>query len=253
MEDKNLKNYLYQSLGQEVQPKRLDETIKCCIEIMRKQKVAKAEPRTSFLHYLSDVFRFEGIPIFVLQAVTLCIVCLTISSIADIPQNIPIFMPLFVLAVMPVLFKSQFYGMSEIESVTRASGAQIMLAKLVLAGAANLVCMTIILCLEVFLQNSCSELGQMLLYCLVPYLACMTGMLRVVRLQKKESISICMVIMLGSCVCWALTSRVIPWIYTTSAMGFWLIAFLVFSMFFIKEVFFIVEMRKEGKMYGIIA
>lgn len=253
MEDKNWRNYLYQSLGQEVQPKRLDETIKCCTEIMREQKAAKAEPRTSFLHYLSDVFRFEGIPIFVLQAVTLCIVCLTISGIADIPQNIPVFMPLFVLAVMPVLFKSQFYGMSEIESVTRASGAQIMLAKLVLAGAANLVCMTIILCLEVSLQNSCSELGQMVLYCLVPYLACMTGMLRVVRLQRKESILICMVIMLGSCVCWALTSRVIPWIYAASAMGFWLIAFLVFSMFFIKEVYFIVEMRKEGKMYGIIA
>ncbi len=100
------------------------------------------EPRTSFFHYLSDVFRFEGVPIFALQALTLFIVCLTIANVADIPQNIPVFMPLFVLAAMPVLFKSQLYGMSEIEAVTRASGAQIMLAKLVLAGAANLVCMT---------------------------------------------------------------------------------------------------------------
>lgn len=253
MKNRNLKNNLYHSLCQEVQPKRLDETIKGCTEIMREHKFLREEARTSFFHYLSDVFRFEGVPIFTLQAVTLFVVCLMITSVADIPQNIPVFMPLFVLAVMPVLFKSQFYGMSEIESVTRASGAQIILAKLVLSGAANLVCMTIILCLEVSLQNSCSELGQMVLYCLVPYLACMTGMLRVVRLQRKESISICMVIMLGSCVCWALTSRVIPWIYATSAMGFWLIAFLVFSMFFIKEVYFIVEMRKEGKMYGIIA
>ena len=253
MGDRNLENSLYHSLGQEIEPKRLDETIKGCTEIMREYKFSKEESRTSFFYYLSDVFRFEGIPIFILQAVTLLLVCLMITSVADIPQNIPVFMPLFVLAVMPVMFKSQFYGMSEIEAVTRASGAQIMLAKLVLAGAANLVCITIVLCLEVLLQNSYSELGQMVLYCLVPYLVCMTGMLRLVRLQRKESFPMGAAVMIGSCVCWAVTSRVIPWIYATSAIGFWLIAFFVFGMFFFKEVLFIVEMRKEGKIYGIIA
>ena len=253
MGDRNLENSLYHSLGQEIEPKRLDETIKGCTEIMREYKFSKEESRTSFFYYLSDVFRFEGIPIFILQAVTLLLVCLMITSVADIPQNIPVFMPLFVLAVMPVMFKSQFYGMSEIEAVTRASGAQIMLAKLVLAGAANLVCITIVLCLEVLLQNSYSELGQMVLYCLVPYLVCMTGMLRLVRLQRKESVPMGAAVMIGSCVCWAVTSRVIPWIYATSAIGFWLIAFFVFGMFFFKEVLFIVEMRKEGKIYGIIA
>ena len=253
MVDRKFENYLYQSLGKEVESKRLDETIKYCIEIVREQKFPKEEVQTSFFQYLSDVFRFEGTPIFVLEALTLFVVCLTISSIADVPQYIPVFMPLFVLAVMPVLFKSQFYGMSEIEAVTRASGAQIMLAKLVLAGAANLVCITIVLCLEVSLQNSCNELGQMILYCLVPYLVYMAGMLRMVRLQKKESIPIYAAVMLGSCVCWAMSSNVIPWLYTTSAVGLWIIAFVAFGIFFVKEISFIVEMRKEGKMYGIIA
>ena len=253
MKDRNLKNSLYHSLGQEIQPKRLDETIKGCTEIMKEYNLSKEEARTSFFHYLSDVFRFEGIPIFVLQAVTLFVVCLMITSVADIPQNIPVFIPLFVLAVMPVIFKSQFYGMNEIEAVTRASGAQIMLAKLILAGAANLVCITIVVCLEVSLQNNYSELGQMVLYCLVPYLVCMTGMLRLMRLQRKESVRMCAFVMLGSCICWSVTSKVMPWLYATSAIGFWLIAFVVFGMFFFKEVLFIVEMRKEGKIYGIIA
>lgn len=44
---------------------------------------------------------YKVIPIFGLQAVTLFIVCLTIASIADVPKNIPIFMPLFVLAIIP--------------------------------------------------------------------------------------------------------------------------------------------------------
>lgn len=94
MKDRTLKSNLYHSLGQEVQPKRLGETINYCTEIMKEQMFYKEEPRTSFFQYLSDVFRFEGIPIFILQAVTLFFVCLMIASVADIPQNIPIFMPL---------------------------------------------------------------------------------------------------------------------------------------------------------------
>ena len=38
MKDKNLKGYLQQSLGEEVQPKRLEETIKLCTEIVREQE-----------------------------------------------------------------------------------------------------------------------------------------------------------------------------------------------------------------------
>lgn len=253
MKDKNLKSYLQQSLGEEVQPKKLEDTIKFCAEIMREQQVPIVEPRTGFFHYLSDVFRFEGIPIFGLQAVTLFIVCLTIASIAEVPKNIPIFMPLFVLAIMPAIFKSQYYGMSEIEAATRASGAQIMLAKLVLAGSANLVCITLLLCMEIYLQNSCKEIGHMVLYCLVPYLVCMVTLLRLIRLRKKESLHICTIIMFSFCICWGVSARVLPWLYEASAMGVWVVTFLIFTAFFISEIYYIAEMRKEGKMYGIIA
>ncbi len=255
MKDKSMETILYRSLGQELQSKKLEETIKYCTEIMCEQMAERDEPRTTFFQYLSDVFRFEGITLFALQAITLFFVCVTIAGVADIPENIPVYMPLFVLTVIPVLFKSQIYGMSEIEAVTRASGAQIMLAKLVLAGAANLVCITVVLCLEVSMPNNSSNigLGQMVLFCLVPYLVCMTGMLRLVRLQRKESVWTCVVVMLGSSVGFAISTRIIPWLYVTSAASFWLIAFVVFGFFFVKEILFIVEMRKEGKMYGIIA
>ena len=78
MKDRTLKSNLHHSLGQEVQPKRLEETINYCTEIMKEQVLYKEEARTSFFQYLSDVFRFEGIPIFTLQAVTLFFVCLMI-------------------------------------------------------------------------------------------------------------------------------------------------------------------------------
>lgn len=253
MEDKSWKKYLQQSLGAEVQPKRLGETIKLCTEIMREQEAYQEEPRINFFHYLSDVFRFEGIPIVGLQAATLFIVCLTLVSVADIPKNIPIFMPLFVLAVMPVIFKSQYYGMSEMEAVTRASGAQIMLAKLVLAGAANLVCITVLLLMEVHLQHSYNEIRQMVLYCLVPYLVCMVALLHLIRLQKRGSIQICTIIMLSFCVFWGMSAKILPWLYETSAIGIWVVAFWIFAMFYINEIHYIAKIRKEGKMYGVIA
>ncbi len=253
MEDKDFKHYLHQVLNEKAEPKRLDETIRICTQIMQEQEVKKAEQRTGFFQYLSEIFRFEGITIIGLQAVTLLIVCLIISSLADVPENIPVFIPLFVLAVVPVLFKGQLYGMSEIEASTRASGAQIILAKLVLASAANLVCITVLLCLEVSLQNSGRELGQMILYCLVPYLLCMTFLLRFVRLQKKDGVVKCVIGILSFCICWGMSASMLPWLYEASAVGVWIIAFFVFSVFFTKEVYFIVKMRKEGKMYGIIA
>ncbi|MCM1046534.1 MAG: hypothetical protein NC417_13600 [Candidatus Gastranaerophilales bacterium] len=265
MSDKELKKYLRQELEKEYiltnvseydkEDVRLKETIKLCTEMMREQKLEKKKQedmRTSFVQYLSDIFRFEGIPVFGLQAATLFIICLIISTVTDIPRYIPSFMPLFVLTIMPVMFKCQYYGMSEMEAVTRASGSQIVLAKLILAGAANLVCMTLFIFYEIHLQDASGEIGQIILYCMVPYLVCMVGMLRSIRLRGRESIQICSVLVLGSCVCWGMFARILPWLYEASAFGIWMIAFLFFAAFFGKEIYFIVAMRKEGKIYGII-
>lgn len=256
MKDKRLEKYLQQSLGQEVkQPDRLEETVQLCTGMMRETlaKKSQEEPRIGFMQYLSDVFRFEGAPVLGLHAAVLFIICLILSTIVNFPEYIPVFIPLFALAAMPALFRSQYYGMSEIEAATRASGAQIVLAKLVLAGAANLVCMTVLVSVEVLLQNSYEETGRIVLYCFVPYLICMTGTLRLVRLRRREGIQICVVSAFGFCVFWGVLAKSAPWLYEISAFGIWFIAFLCFAALFGKEIYFIITMRKEGKMYGIIA
>lgn len=265
MKDRNLKAYLRQSLQQEVdQPAgkpgsnsaKLEETVRLCIGVMREQREAEKsqeEPRIGFAQYLSDVFRFDGMPVLGLHAAVLFIICMILSTAVNIPKCIPVFMPLFVLAAMPAMFRCQYYGMSELEAATRASAAQIILAKLMLAGAIDLVCMTILISFEVYLQNSCKEIGQMILYCLVPYLVCMVFVLRLLRLRRKENMQISVVFVLSSCVLWGWLAKAMPWLYEASAFGIWIVAFLFFAAFFIKEINFIITMRKEGKMYGIIA
>lgn len=249
-----LRKTLKQSFREEIQPEKLEETIKLCTNIVRKQKNNIEEnERTGFWQYLSDVFRFDGFPILGLQAAVLLFVCLNISFIAGEPANIPIFMPLFVLALLPVLFRSQYYKTSEIEAATRASGAQIVLAKLLLAGGANLVCITILLWLEISLQNSAVETGQLILYAIVPYLVCMALLLRNIRLQKNKNIQTCALEILGLSTCSGIAAKTLPKIYEASAMGIWITAFLIFGAFFLKEFIYILEMKKGGKIYGTIA
>lgn len=233
-------------------PAKLEETIQKCIQIVHDQNVQKEEPRLQFWGYLSAVFRFDGIPILGLQAVIFLLVCLVMGIFACEPKSIPMFMPLFVLVPMPVMFRGQYYKMSEIEAVTRTSGAQMMLARLILAGAANLLGMTGLLSVEVYCQNAGKELEQMILYCIVPYLICMILMLRMIRLRKKVNMAVSTAGIFGFCVFWGGLAKAVPWLYQTSAIGIWIIAAVFFALFFIKEIYYVVETRKEGKMYGII-
>jgi len=247
MKEKKLKVYLREALKETSPPRRMEETISLCRARVRDYPAAEREERTDFFGYLSDIFRHEGMRVFGLQALALLIACLGIFGISE-NAVIPFFAPIFSLAAIPVLFRAQMHGMSEMEAATRASGAQVVLAKLVLAGASDLVCLTVFLCLEVRLRNAWEEIGQMILYVLVPYLSCMVFMLRRIRLRRRESLWQCVM----AWAFWGLSAKLFPWLYELSAMGVWVTAFLVFGGFFIKEIRFIWEMRKEGKMYGTI-
>lgn len=254
MKARKMEEYLQDSLrqGEEGHPTKKEETIAGCIAIMRGQRGYAEEERTGFWQFLSDVLRFEGLAIFGLQAGVLFLVCMWAGTIGDVSHYIPVFTPLFALAVVPTLFRSQFYNMGEMEAVTRASGVEIILAKLILAGAANLISMTALLYVVMHVQNSGENVGQIVLYGLVPYLVCMTAILRLIRRRRREGISVCAAAVAGSCMVWGLSAKALPWLYETSAAGLWIVLFVIFAGFFGKELCFIWEMKKEGKIYGII-
>lgn len=241
---------LKQILQQKAAPMRMEETKQICHYIMDSQ--IAAEPRTNFTQFLSDVFHFESLSILGLQTITLFFLCLLMGEIADAPSYLPVFMPLFVLAVMPSIFKRRYYRMSEMEAVTRASNSQIALAKLILAGGANLVCITVLIVFEVSLQNSCAGIGRMILYCIVPYLCCATILLRIMRSKNREYLPIGIAFMLSMCALFAILARIAPQLYESSAVVGWLLLFLFFFVFFAKEIYYIISVWKVGKNYGII-
>lgn len=247
--EENLEDYLSDKMQTQISPhgSRMQETVQMCITEMHRQSFGYEE-RTGFWTYLSDVFRFEGLPIFGLQLVALIATCLGMATIKLISP----FMPLFVLALVPVLYRSQTCGMCEMEAATRASSAQIVLAKLVLAGAAQLLCMTIVLWHEISVSGAPDQIVQVILYVIVPFLVCMVELLRRIRTCKYGNITAGITFSAVSCVIWRMSARVCPWLYETSATGIWLVGFVVFTVFFIKEIGFIIQTRREGKIYGTI-
>ena len=250
--ENSLKKAFEQAFQDELYRKKPDETVRICRDIVLAHTNTPGEERTGFFQYLSDIFRFEGFPILGLQAAVLLLVCLNISFIAKEPALMPIFMPLFALAILPVLFRGRQHNMAELEASTRASGAQIALAKLMLAGGANLVCLTLLLWLELYLKTSPVHTGQLILYAVVPYLICMATILRNIRLQKYKNIQPCSFEIFGFGLSWAIVPRALPGLCKASAMVLWISAFLVFGTFFSREIVYIANTRKRGKMYGII-
>lgn len=251
MKGKKFQKYLIQVLSQTEEAEKLEETIKT-FKLIMKMQTYHVETRTDFFTFLSEILHFEGLKIFGLQTLVLLFTCLGILSVSDMSEYIPAFMPLFALAVIPALFQNKTYMMEEIEAVTRSSTAQIILAKLILLSAANLVSFTILAVLEKYSGNSSVSMIVFILYAAVPFLSCMVMMLRCIRLQKKDMALPCMFTSLFSCLCWGASAFAFPWLYRMSATGIWIIAFIVFGSFYVKEIYYIIKAAKEGRNYGII-
>ncbi|MDE6386189.1 MAG: hypothetical protein K2L82_00090 [Lachnospiraceae bacterium] len=245
-----LSNAMHTSVN--IRYEKMQETIGLCIAQMHRQE-SECEERIGFWTYLSDIFRFEGLSIWGLQAAALVASSLGIILFKQVPEALPMFMPLFGLALVPILCRSRVCGMCEMEAATRASGAEIALAKLILAGASQLLCMTVLLWLKISVSGNSDQIVQMILYVLVPFLVCVVWLLRNIRMCRTRSMTLYTSLSFVSCAAWGVSAKVFPWLYETSATGLWIAGFVVFAVFFIREIGFIIQMRKEGKMYGAIS
>lgn len=250
MKDRRLEKKLRNTLDIAVEQKRMEETIALCKNMTRNNSTTQQERRTNFTAFLSDVIRFEGGGTILIQAIVLLFVCAGVVTVTDIQKSVPVFVPLFILTSLPLIYRSQIYGMLEIEAVTRASNVQIILAKIILVSAINIICLTIVLYLEVLMLGNCARLIHLILYALVPLLVGMVEMLRSVRKGKKLGGII--VYILTMCVMWRCIAFFIPKLYETSAISIWIVAFLAFSIFFINELRYLIQAGKEGRMYGVI-
>lgn len=235
--------------------KRLKETQQICNTILNQQMKLNfiVEERTNFWQFLSGVMWHIGWRLWLSQGVVLVLICSGIFSIHNTPNVISMFIPLLILACLPSFYQSRIFGMGEIEAVTRASMSQIILAKLILAGAAQIICLTIICWFTVIIAEYPITLIQVIMYAIVPFLGCLILTLWNMRTKERYAIQFSVVSCLGISAFGGIFAHWFPAIYDVSAIGVWFITFILFVGFFIKELLLLMKTWKEGKMYGIIA
>ncbi|MDR1542127.1 MAG: hypothetical protein LBU32_29945 [Clostridiales bacterium] len=234
-------------------PKRLSETQRLCLEMLHNQQMDVEEERTGFWTFLSDMFRYAGLRLWGTQILMLTVVCAGVLSVYNAPNAISLFAPMFALACIPSLFQSQTFGMCELEAATRASVAQIVLAKLILAGAADLFCLSITLAAAAAKSDFSSNVLQLILYAVVPLLGCMATALWCMRTCSRNSYRISMIACFAAIMLAEGLFRLEPQLFELSALGLWIAAFAAFTGVFARELCFLMEAGKEGKIYGTIA
>ena len=193
----------------------------------------------------------NGMQIFGGQIVTLILVCMLNGVVDDFPRMIPVFIPFFVMAALPMLYRAELNRMNEIELATRNSYAQLLLARLIIIGASDIVCFTILLLLESVALSNSPGIVNLILYVFVPYMLCVTVMLRLIRSGKRSFYASVRLSILVSFL-WGIIALFKPGLYQASAVGIWMISFIVFWIFFVFEIEHLIMNAKEGKIYGFI-
>ncbi len=250
MNIKNVRDYLRSCTYMNDQ-QRMEETISEC----RKLTIAGIPDggrRTGFFEFLSEVFRMNGIQIFSGQIATLILVCMLNGVVDDFPRMIPVCIPLFVMAALPMLYRAELSRMNEIELATRNSYAQLLLARLIVIGASDIVCFTVLLLIESAVLKGSPGIVNLILYVLVPYILCVTIMLRLIRCENRSFYASVRLSILVSFL-WGIIALFKPGLYQASAVSIWMISFIAFGIFFVLEIEHLIVNVKEGKTYGFVS
>lgn len=138
-------------------------------------------------------------------------------------------MPLLALAVITESGRSESYGMAEFELSTRFSLKSVVLARLVILGAATLT----LFCLLVpfAYKNSGASILQTCVYMACPYLLTTFGGLWVVRkVRGREATYLCTGIAAGVCVGNFFLYQSFPTFYTGQGFIWWITALIIFGI-----------------------
>ena len=104
---------LHHLLCQGPQPSRMAETKQKCAALLQENPVRQ---RTGFWTFLSQVWRFTGVPMWAAQGAASVLFFLAAAGQKDLVSWLPLLGPLLVAVCLPVLFAGQRYDMDELEA-----------------------------------------------------------------------------------------------------------------------------------------
>ena len=238
----NQTNNLRRMLHQGPPPRRLAQTQQRCAALL----AGGCRRRAGFWQFLSEVWRFAGGPMWAAQGGVALLFALAAAGRAQEAACLPLLGPVLVAVSLPALFAGRRYAMDELEATTCLSVGELMLAKLVLAAAADGVALTVVVLLG--WARAQVPLLPLLLHLWVPFLVCALAALVAVRRFPRGGAQLCF----GVCAATAAGLMGVRWyvpqLYTVSALGGWAVLFVLFAVFFFREAAVLIR-RREAFWY----
>lgn len=192
-----------------------------------------ARRRLGFWAFLAQTARFYSLRLWGLQALALLAVCGLLQQAPwGLSQRLtPALIPLLVLACVPELSRSRTCGMAELECATRASALQLLLAKLVLAGIADLVGIAVVAATVWPAWRAAGALWvHLALYLVTPFLA--AGAAALWGLRRRGGRAACLAVCGVACLlAYGMLPGLRP-VYEASALGVWLAALAAAAAYF---------------------
>ena len=73
------------------------------------------------------------------------------------------------------------------------------------------------------------------------------------RTRERYAMQLSIFSCLGASTFAGILAHWFPALYELSALGVWIMTFVIFAGFFIKELWLLIKIWKEGKIYGIVS
>ena len=186
-----MKNQLKQELSRSfknVAPDTRQEHLDHLISLARDNYNLQAEGKSiSFWNFMLRQIRFVGTRIWLWQSFVLLLLCILISSgysSASVAASVHYVSYLLgcsavvmLTAAMPIVYRSVRYQMLETETASRFSFSKLLLARLIIIGAGDLIMMMVIILLTLYETER--SIRGLLLYLLVPFLLAASGYLTI--------------------------------------------------------------------------
>lgn len=176
----------YQEVG--LSKHHLENTIRVgCIIYDKRRKMRKI----CTMEMIVKQFRFIAAPIYFLQGVILLFLYIVISLamfsenfISNLPALVSASAILVSMTALPTYEKSRRYHMIEIESATRISYPQVILARICAIGIGDIICLTVLVLLAFEKINFPAQ--SILSFVLIPFLFCGAGCLFIQNHMNNE-------------------------------------------------------------------
>lgn len=188
---------------------------------------AVQEPSISNLDFMFSQITYIRKWIWAFSVIVFCIALASAKYMEkDMIWIISAFVPLLALSVISESGRSDVHGMAEFEMCTRFSLKSVVLARLGILGAANLILVCFFIPLA--MSNKQFSVLQTSLYMVCPYLlTSICGLWVMRKVRGRESVYLCCGIAVGIGVGSVVFFQMFPWIYETSRIFWWIAGLIV--------------------------